>query len=325
VGRPQTGLGGARFAFAAALSALLLPFDASAAAPPVGQLDTDVVDLSAFPDVLVDIVPPTQFAAVTLTPDMVAIDGGTVDSVTRVDPAGVVISLVIDDSPALAPQLVQDEQGASVELVREVGDGTEISLATPSGMLSALTPNRVANIARISGITAGSPDVVPLPELVLQAATTLAESPVTDRHLVIVQGSPIPAGKTLDQIAAVVDAADITVDLVAAPGLETGPIAALALASGGLVPSAPAMVGEMDEIAASIVDRFRVAATVIEPGTAEVSLTIDGQRFASPLELVAPPAPTTPPSTASTVPATASPASTVPSAAQPTPTTVVAA
>ena len=322
MGRPQAGLGGARFAFAAALSALLLPFNASAAPPPGGPLDAGVFDTSTFPDVLVDVVPPSQFAAVTLTPDMVAIAGATVDSVTRVDPAAVVVSLVIDDSPALSPELVQAEQGASVELVREVGDGTEIALATPSGMQSALTPDREANIARISGITAGSPDVVPLPELVLRAATTLAESAETDRRLVIVQGTPIPAGKTLDQIAAVVDAAGITVDLVAAPDLETGPIASLALASGGLVPSAPTMVGEMDQIAASIVDRFRVAATVTEPGTAEVALTVDGQRFTAPVAFAAPPVPTTP-ATASTVPATtAVPASSVPSAAPPTPTTV---
>ena len=89
---------------------------------------------------------------------------------TPVDPAGIVVSLVIDDGPTVAPDVVEDAQGASVELVRNVGEGTQIALATPSGMQSALTADRRANIARIAGITAGAPDVVPLPELVLDAA-----------------------------------------------------------------------------------------------------------------------------------------------------------
>ncbi len=78
--------------------------------------------------------------------------------------------------------------------MRNVGDGTQISLATPSGMLTALTTDRDANIARISGIVAGSPDVIPLPELVVQAARELAAAPVLDRHLVIVQGTTVPGG-----------------------------------------------------------------------------------------------------------------------------------
>ena len=63
-------------------------------------------------------------------------------------------------SPA---DVVEDAQGASVELVRNVGTGTKIALSTPSGLQSALTSDRRANIARIAGITAGAPDVVPLP------------------------------------------------------------------------------------------------------------------------------------------------------------------
>ena len=108
---------------------------------------------------------------------MVAIGGAPVESVAPVDPAGVVVSLVIDDGPTVAGEVVEDAQGASVELVRNVGEGTEIALATPSGMQSALTPDRDANIARIAGITAGAPDVVPLPELVLDDGDAARREP----------------------------------------------------------------------------------------------------------------------------------------------------
>ena len=55
---------------------------------------------------------------------MVAVAGAPVESVAPVDPAGIVVSLVIDDGPTVAGDVVEDAQGASVELVRNVGEGT---------------------------------------------------------------------------------------------------------------------------------------------------------------------------------------------------------
>ena len=173
---------------------------------------------------------------------------------------------MIDDGPAVDPDVVEEAQGASVELVRNAGEGTQIALATPSGLQSALTTDRGANIARIAGITAGAPDVVPLPELVLAEATRLAESSERDRHLVIVQATPIPAGPTLDAIVDVVTAGGIRLHVVAAPGLDAGPIAQLAAATGGLVPDAPGMVAGMDGVTAGIVNRYRIATAVAAAG-----------------------------------------------------------
>jgi len=107
-----------------ALPALLL-------APPGIPLDADVFDASALPAVVFDVVAPRDFAAVPLTTAMLRLDGGTVTSVDKVDPTTVAVSLVIDDSPTMTNQAVQDGQGASVELVRNTGDGTQISLSTP--------------------------------------------------------------------------------------------------------------------------------------------------------------------------------------------------
>ena len=143
-------------------------------APSGVPLDADVFDASALPTVVIDIVAPNDFAAVDLTVPMVQISGGTVQSIAKVDPTSVGISLVIDDGPTLSPEVVTESQGASVELVRNTGDGTQISLSTPSGMQSAPTTDREANIARISGIVAGSPDVITMPNLVVDAARRLA-------------------------------------------------------------------------------------------------------------------------------------------------------
>ena len=95
---------------------------------------------------------------------------------TPVDPSGIAVSLVIDDGPTTDPRRSSTRQGAAVELVRNIGEGTQIALSTPSGLQTAPTTDRDANIARIAGITAGAPDVVPLPGLVLDAATRLARA-----------------------------------------------------------------------------------------------------------------------------------------------------
>ena len=144
----------------------------AASVPPSDTLDADIVDTSAFPSVVIDVVVPPPLRSVTVTPDMVQLTGGTIESVAPVDPAGIAVGLVIDDGPTVPADIVQDAQGASVELVRNVGEGTQIALSTPSGLQSTLTSDRRANIARIAGITAGAPDVVPLSGLILARGDT---------------------------------------------------------------------------------------------------------------------------------------------------------
>ena len=263
-----------------------IPLVVAPAAPPAGPLDADVVDTSAFPTVLIDFTVPPPLRSLAITPDMVGLGGGSVVSLAPVDAAGIVVALVIDDGPTVAPEVVEDAQGASVELVRNVGAGTKIALATPSGLQTALTSDRRANIARIAGITAEAPDVIPLPGLVLDAATRLAASTETDRHLVLVLGSA-PA-VDLDVLAAVVDAGEIEVHVVAPDGLDLGGLDELAVSSGGVVPSMPALVGEMDVATAAIAQRYRVEATVDGGGPRELAVVVDGVRHTATVDIPAP-------------------------------------
>jgi hypothetical protein len=308
-----------------ALPALLLA--------PVGTpLDADVFDASQLPSVVFDVVAPHDFAAVDLTPAMFTIEEGRVQAVEKVDPATVAVSLVIDDSPTMSKQAVQDSQGASVELIRNVGPGARVSLSTPSGLVTALTTDQQASLARIAGIVAGSPDVMKLPDLVVDAAQRLAAAPLTDRHLVVVLGSAFPDGPQLQALRDIIIPAGVRLDVVAASGLDSGPIAELATASGGISPVLPKPVGEMDAVTQAIRDRYHVSATVDGPGPHDVALNVGGQTFGATLDIpVAPaaapattPTPTTPTSAApsgsigptatpTTAAATSTPAATVPS------------
>ena len=290
-------------------------------APSGVPLDADVFDASALPAVVIDIIAPRDFAAVDLTAPMVQISGGTVQSLTKVDPAAVAVSLVIDDGPTVTPAALNDAQGASVELVRLSGDGAQISLSTPSGLQTAPTNDEEASIARISGIVAGSPDVISLPNLVLDAANRLATMPLRDRHLVVVLGTTFPDGAAVQAVRNVIIPAGIRLDVVAASGLDPGGLDELAVESGGMSPVLPNPTGEMDAIIHTISDRYHVAATVDGPGAHDVTLNVGGQAFSASVNV--PGAPAVPgaaptPTTAMTPTTVAAPSPTQ----APTPTTV---
>ena len=259
----------------------------AASAPPTDTLDADIVDTSAFPAVVIDVVVPPPLRSVTVTPDMVQLTGGTIESVAPVDPAGIAVGLVIDDGPTVPADIVQDAQGASVELVRNVGEGTKIALSTPSGLQSTLTSDRRANIARIAGITAGAPDVVPLSGLILAAATRVAVSTQTDRHLVVVLGSTPTVD--LGALAPVLENASIALHIVAPEGVDLIGLAELAAASGGVVPTVPELVGGIDAATAAIAQRQRIQATVDGPGPRELALVVDGARHTATIDVQPPP------------------------------------
>jgi hypothetical protein len=304
---------------------LTLPLLASAAAadaaqpPPAEPLDAHVVDAASYPTVLIDLVVPWQFRTTDIEPAMMELEGGTIESVAPVDAIGCVVGLVIDDGPTVPTDVVQAAQGASVELVRRVGDGTAIALSTPSGMQTTPTTDRGASIARIAGMTAGAPDVVPLHRLVLDAADRLATAAWPDRHLVLVLGRPINEAPTLQELAKIAAGADMRLHVIADPGIDTGAAANLAEQTGGVASGGRAMLAEVDQVTAAIAHRVRVTAAVTDPGPHELILTLDGSRFVTDVDVPAPAAasPSTPPTSASS----ATPGS-VASGAGPAPTTV---
>jgi hypothetical protein len=268
------------------------PVAASAEPPPTEPLEAYVVDVSTYPSVLIDVVVPWRFTTTDIDPSMLELAEANVESVSPVDPTSSIVGLVIDDGPTVATNVVYSAQGASVELVRNVGDGTAIALSTPSGMLTAPTTDRGATIARIAGITAGAPDVVSLPRLVLDAAKRLTGVAWPDRNLVVVLGRPIAEGPPLRELADVAAAADIRVHVVADPGVDDGAMARIAEETGGLAAGADAMLAEVDQVTAAIAHRVRVAATVTGPGPHQLVLTLNGTRFVAEVDI--PTSPSTP-------------------------------
>ena len=304
---------------------MTLPLLASAgsvdAAPPrPGEpLDAHVVDAASYPTVLIDLVVPWQFRTTDIEPGMIEFEGGTIESVAPVEAIGRVVGMVIDDGPTVPTAVVQAAQGASVELVRKVGRGTAIALSTPSGMQTTPTPDRAAGIARIAGMTAGAPDVVPLHRLVVDAAKRLAATAYPDRHLVLVLGRPINEAPTLQELAEIAAGADMRLHVIADPGIDTGAAANLAEQTGGVASGGQTMLAELDQVIAAIAHRVRVTATVTEPGPRELVLRLDGTRFVTDVDV---PAPAAASSSTSTTSSSSVPAGSVASGAAPTPTVV---
>ena len=286
--------------FAAAISMLLVPM-----APPGAEpLELVSVDTSALPRVALDIVAPVRFSAERITAEAVDVDGAAVTSVTAINPGNVVLGLVIDDRPNVAPAVVTSLQGAAVELVRNSRDGIEVSLGTPSGLRTALTSDRDANIARIAGITAGSPAVVPLTDVVTDTVAELAASEATDRHAVMVLGGAVDAADPA--LAAITDAltASGTVLHVVTPATtDAGALRRIAARSGGEVSTSTEVLAAVDEVTAMISNRYRVVATVAGAGPHNIGLTLDGQRFSADFDVPSAAGPTRPSAPPATRPA----------------------
>jgi hypothetical protein len=249
---------------------------------PAGDepLELSRVDASAYPSVVVDIVTPVALSARPITATMIEVDGAAVQSVNRVDPRDVVVGLVIDDRPGTDSAVVAGSQGAAVELVRNVSDDIEISLGTPSGLRTALTADRGANIARVAGITAGAPAVLPLPDVLAETVAELASSPASDRHAVVVLGGEVAADAArLAPLGDVLAQSGTTLHVLAPEDVTAGALARLAARTGGTLRRAPEMLASMDAVTATISRRYRVTARLAEGGQHRIRLTVDGDRF----------------------------------------------
>ncbi len=294
------------------MSILVTPVPAGAETPPSEPLEAYVFDASAWPTVLIDVVVPRKYATRLVEPAQIELDGGRVESVAPVDAVDSVVSLVIDDSPKVPAEVVYNAQGASVEIVRNVGEGTAIALSTPSGMQTEPTSDQGASMSRLNGISAGAPDVLPLNRLVLDAARVLVGTAWPDRHLVLAVGRPISETPTLRELADIVDRANIRLHVVADPGIETGAIASLAEETGGVAGQGQTMLADIDAVTAAIVHRVRVAATVDGPGPLPLALTVGGDRYTAEVDVPAgPPTRSTPTETSPSGSVAGAPAPTV--------------
>ncbi len=260
---------------------------------PAGDIPLELtrVDASAFPTIVVDIVAPVRYSAAPIIDAMVEVDGSPVESVTPVDPSGVVVGLVIDDRPTIDSAVVTELQGASVEFVRNSGDGIRMSLGTPSGLRTALTSDRDASVARLAGITAGAPAVVRLPEVVTETVAELASSRADDRHAVVVLGGAIEA--TTAQLAGIAEAlteSRTTLHVVAPPGVEVGALTRIASRSGGSTTTSSEVLASIDAVTAKISNRYRVTTTVAEGETHRLHLAIGDEQFAVVFDVRASPA-----------------------------------
>jgi hypothetical protein len=273
------------------VSAALAMLVAVVPTPAVETLAVTSIDASAYPQVAIDFVLPERFAAVEVTPAMVTVDAVPAASVVPVDPTSVVVSLVVDDGPAVPAEVVGASQGGVLELVRTVDAGTRIAVATPSGLQTEFTADPAATIARLSGIIAGAPAVTPLPELILDAAAELGTADTPDRQLVVVLGGPVGASEEqLSQLATLVASNGITLHLVSAAGAVDPALIPIAEQSGGSVPIAGETLAAFDAITAAISDRFRVTTTVGTPGEHVLALTMNGETIQA-VVTVSPPSP----------------------------------
>ncbi len=253
---------------------------------PGGRLAVGPIDTSAFPRIAFDVLVPEPLAAVRLRVGMVDFDGAPVDSVTAIDPRDVGAALVIDDGPTVDARVLGQLQGASVELVRNLGRGSEIALATPSGLASAFTPSPDANIGRIAAITAGSPAVTPLPGLLTSAIHALASNPTPDRHAVLVLGEALdPTAEQLEALERAVTISGTRLHLILPKGVAAPAIASVAETSGGVVASSATIVASIDEVTAAIARRYRVVATVTSRGEHSIALAAKNLRYEATVRL----------------------------------------
>jgi hypothetical protein len=289
-------------------------------------LEVARVDGSTFPTVVVDIVTPLALSAQTISATMVDVDGLPVESVTPVDPGDVVVGLVIDDRPGTESAVVTGLQGAAVELVRNVSEGIRISLGTPSGLRTALTADRGANIARIAGITSGAPAVLPLPDVLSETVAELASSRASDRHAVVVLGAEVAADAArLAPLGAELAESGTTLHLVAPENVTADALARLATRTGGTVRRVPETLAAMDDVTVTISKRYRVTFRLTAAGDHQIRLTVGDERFSARFSVAAapadPPAPN-PTEVGTTIPAAgAAPVGAAPVTAAPTAST----
>lgn len=308
-------------AMAATAGAMTMPLHVAAA--PGQPLDVVVVDAEA-PDVVFDVVVPPAVSATPLTAAAVTVDGAPVDELAPVDPKNIAVSLVIDDRPTISGAVVEAQQGATVELGVNLADGTQLALYTASGLRSQLTVDREAAIARVAGVTAGAPDVAPLPDIILDAVDELSRSPLTDRHVVVLLGAPLTIDdEQLESLSTAVGDAGVRLHVVAPSG--AGRLAEVSAATSGLAPSTTEFLGAMDRVTRGVRDRSRVSATVDDPGAHTIALEAQGNRYTASLEVVAAPVAAPAPTTTATPTTTQVPATTAAAAATTSPTTAAAA
>ena len=135
-------------------------------------------------------------------------------------------------------------------------------MGTPSGLRTALTSDRDANVARIAGITAGAPAVVRLPEVITETVAELASSRADDRQAVVVLGGAIEA--TAAQLAGIADTlieSRTTLHVVAPPDVELTTLARITFRSGGSTSTSPNVLASIDAVTATISNRYRVTTT----------------------------------------------------------------
>ena len=183
-----------------------------------------------------------------------------------------------------------DGQGASVELVREIGAGhADLAVDAVGAVDAARRRTRTPTSAASPASSPARPTSCRCPKLVLDAARRLAAAPSPDRHLVVVAGTTFPAGPALDELTRVVDdARDPRPRRGAPPDVDAGAIVDLATRSGGLSPVLPTPVGEIDAVTRAIRDRFRATATVDGPGVHDVTLTLGDRTYTTALDIAAP-------------------------------------
>ncbi len=312
---------------AVAATALLLPHPTAARAADDAELAVTAVDVSAFPEVVLELSVVGHLEDVRLGVGDVAVrEERRIRPVTTVEALGtegLEVVLVVDRSGSMSGAPIVAARAAATAFVQQLPQDVPIGLVTfgrDARLVLAPTTDHPALVAEIAAIPADGGTA--LYDGVTLAARQFSSASARRALVVLSDGGDTASAATLDQAVAAVTGAQVhVIELVTE---ESNPLALAALAGPTPVRSAEdpaALTGIYGDVAGGLVNRtsltYRSALAPGQQGQVVVDVEVGGVRRTATVTVTAPAAPTPP----TTAPVAAGPAAVVTPPSSTTPTT----
>lgn len=304
-----------------AIAAMTAAGGVASAAPEPEPLEVLAVDMTAFPQVVVDVAVPERERAREMPPEAFSLPGLTDVSVEALAASDLTLALVLDDGPEVRTLGLAFQQGAAAELVRILPADVEVMIRTASGVEMEPTVDRAAAMNAIGSTRQGSTSGT-LAAAAGDAVQRLEMVPDGRRQLVVMTGeaSDIQEAEATSLLASL-DRAGAAMRVVSM-GDTVGPrLAQAAHDSGGAAApvgwGSDAALRAVDVLSTTFAEQYRLRATMPAPGPVTVRLAVDGRSYEATIpDVGATPTTISTPSTTSTTLAVA----TVPASAAARPT-----
>ena len=254
------------------------------------------VDSSRYPVVAIDVAVPTHELSGTLPADAFSIAGASRLDVTRLDPAGIVVGLVLDDRSTVSASGVASEQGGAVELVRGLDPGTLLAVSSPSGVLVAASDDKSMQMRAIEAV--GVHPLVAsgaLGRTLIDSAARLATTSSTRRVLVALVADGFAIGDAAADLRTALAGSRAQLHVVAVGSAVDPELAAVAAATGGTSTTTDArgVIAALDVVTRPLTGRYRLTANLDAPGTHVVRVTFGIATVQVNINVAAPAIPTT--------------------------------